>query len=89
LSQNYPNPFNPSTNINYSLPSDSRVTLEVYSISGERVAQLVNGNQPAGFYSVNFINKNVSSGVYFYRIIAVDNATGNQFSLIKKMMLLK
>ena len=89
LSQNYPNPFNPSTKINYSLPFDSKITLEVYSISGERIAQLVNENQVAGFYSVNFINKNVSSGVYFYRIIAVDKATGNQFSSIKKMMLLK
>jgi hypothetical protein len=93
LSQNYPNPFNPSTKINYSIPSDSKVTLEVYSANGERIAQLVNENQSAGFYSVNFgsssINKNVSSGVYFYRIIAVDNAKGNQFTSIKKMMLLK
>jgi hypothetical protein len=93
LSQNYPNPFNPSTKINYSIPSDSKVILEVYSTNGERIAQLVNENQSAGFYSVNFgstsINKNVSSGVYFYRIIAVDNAKGNQFTSIKKMMLLK
>ena len=89
LSQNYPNPFNPSTKINYNLPSDSKVTLEVYSITGERMAQLVNENQSSGFYSVNFLNKNVSSGVYFYRIIAIDNTTGNQFSSIKKMMLLK
>ena len=89
LSQNYPNPFNPSTKINYTLPSDSRVTLEVYSITGERIAQLVNENQSAGFYSVYFTNKNVSSGIYFYRINAVDEVTGNQFSSIKKMTLLK
>jgi hypothetical protein len=93
LSQNYPNPFNPSTKINYSIASDSKVTLEVYSANGERIAQLVNESQSAGFYSVNFgsssINKNVSSGVYFYRIIAMDNAKGNQFTSIKKMMLLK
>jgi hypothetical protein len=89
LSQNYPNPFNPSTKINYNLASDSKVTLEVYSISGERVVLLVDQNQSAGFYSVNFSNKNVSSGVYFYRITAIDKITGNQFSSIKKMMLLK
>jgi len=89
LSQNYPNPFNPSTKINYSIPSDSKVTLEVYSISGERMVLLVDQNQSAGFYSVNFSNKNVSSGVYFYRITAVDKVTGIQFSSIKKMMLLK
>jgi hypothetical protein len=89
LSQNYPNPFNPSTKINYNLASDSKVTLEVYSISGERVVLMVDQNQPAGFYSVNFTNKNISSGVYFYRITAIDKITGNQFSSIKKMMFLK
>src|ERR1035437_2857290 len=84
LSQNYPNPFNPSTKINYDLPSDSKVTLEVYNISGERIAQLVNENQSVGFYSVNFMNKNISSGVYFYRINAIDKTTENNFSEIKK-----
>jgi hypothetical protein len=89
LSQNYPNPFNPSTKINYDLASDSKVTLEVYSISGERIALLINENQSAGFYSVNFMNKNISSGVYFYRIIAIDKITGNQFYSLRKMILLK
>ena len=89
LSQNYPNPFNPSTKINYSLPFESKVTLEVYNVSGERIAQLVNESQSAGFYSANFINKNVSSGVYFYRIIAIGNTGGNNFSEIKKMILIK
>jgi hypothetical protein len=89
LNQNYPNPFNPSTKINYSLPSNSQVTLEVFNISGERIALLVNQNQSAGFYSVNFVNKNISSGVYFYHLVAVDQATGNNFSSIKKMLLLK
>ena len=93
LNQNYPNPFNPSTTISYSLPTDSKVTLEVYNTYGERIAQLVNETQSAGFYSVNFgsssLNKNVSSGVYFYRIIAVDNDKGNQFTSIKKMIFLK
>jgi Secretion system C-terminal sorting domain len=89
LSQNYPNPFNPSTQINYSLPSDSKVTLEVYNINGDRIVLLVDQNQSAGFYTVNFNNKNISSGVYFYHLVAVDKATGNNFSSVKKMMLLK
>jgi Secretion system C-terminal sorting domain len=89
LSQNFPNPFNPSTKINYSLPFDSKVTLEVYNITGARVNQLVNEEQLAGYYSVDFGASNLSSGVYFYRISAVDKATGNNFSSIKKMMLLK
>jgi hypothetical protein len=92
LNQNYPNPFNPSTKINYSLPSDSRVTLEVFNVLGVRVGQLVNKDQLAGFYSVEFnssLNKNITSGVYLYKMTAVDKVTGIGFSSIKKMMVLK
>ena len=93
LSQNFPNPFNPSTKINYNLPFDSKVTLEVFNITGERIGQLVNEEQSAGYYSIDFnsslINRSISSGVYFYRITAVDKASGNNFSAIKKMVLLK
>jgi trimeric autotransporter adhesin len=93
LSQNYPNPFNPSTKINYCLPSDSRVTLDIYNILGVKVGQLVNQDQAAGYYSVAFstssLNKSITSGVYLYKITAVDKATGNSFSAIKKMMMLK
>jgi hypothetical protein len=93
ISQNYPNPFNPSTKINYSLPFDSRVTLEVYNITGERMGQIVNQEQSAGYYTVNFssstLNRSIASGVYIYKINAVDKSTGNVFTSIKKMMLLK
>jgi hypothetical protein len=93
LGQNYPNPFNPSTKIDYNLPFDSKVSLEVYNIIGNRIAQLVNKEQLAGYYSVDFnlssFNREISSGVYFYRITAVDKTTGNNFSSIKKMILLK
>ena len=93
LGQNYPNPFNPSTKIDYNLPFDSKVSLEVYNIIGNRIAQLVNKEQLAGYYSVDFnlssFNREISSGVYFYRITAVDKTTVNNFSSIKKMILLK
>jgi uncharacterized protein (TIGR02145 family) len=93
LSQNYPNPFNPSTKINYQLPIDAKVLLEVYNITGERISQLVNNEQSAGFYSVDFnsslINGNLPSGIYFYRMSALNKATGNNFLAIKKMILLK
>ena len=91
LSQNYPNLFNPTTKISYSLPNDSKVTLEVFNLAGERVTQIVNKQQPAGYYSVNFGSssvKNIASGIYMYKLTAVDNAGMNFFS-IKKMMLLK
>jgi hypothetical protein len=93
LSQNYPNPFNPSTKINYTLPVDSKVTLEVYNITGEMIAQLLNEQQSAGYYSVDYnsssVNKSIPSGIYFYRLIANGNANGTNFSSIKKMMLIK
>ena len=90
LSQNYPNPFNPSTTIDYSLPADSRVTLELYSLIGEKVADLVNESQASGFYSYNFntSNLNLTSGVYLYKLTAVSNSN-EVFSQSMKMLLLK
>src|ERR1035438_3942280 len=89
LSQNYPNPFNPSTKIDYQVPVDAKVILEVYNIAGQKVVELVNQEQSAGYYTVDFGASKLSSGVYIYRIVASDKATGNNFSSIKKMMLLK
>src|ERR1035437_7498408 len=68
-------------------PTHSRVTLEVYNIIGERVAQLVNEEQSAGYYVVNFgtSSNNITSGIYIYKLTAADN-TGKNFSSIKKMM---
>jgi hypothetical protein len=90
LQQNYPNPFNPTTKIDYQVPTDARVILEVYNIAGQKVAELVNKDQSAGFYTVNFGGAgNLSSGVYIYKMTASNKATGSNFSAIKKMMLLK
>ncbi|MBK7629181.1 MAG: T9SS type A sorting domain-containing protein [Ignavibacteriales bacterium] len=90
LEQNYPNPFNPSTKIRYSIPSVSsakvgslNVTLKVYDVLGNEVATLVNENQSAGNYEINFDAKILSSGIYFYKLQA-----GN-FSQSIKMILLK
>ena len=89
LSQNYPNPFNPTTKIDYQVPVDAKVILEVYNITGQKVIELVNQDQSAGYYTVDFGSSKISSGVYIYRLVASDKATGNNFSSIKKMMLLK
>jgi hypothetical protein len=91
LSQNYPNPFNPSTRIDYQLPIDAKVSLEVYNIVGQRVAVIVNEEQSAGYYTVNFnasSYRNFTSGVYIYKLTSEDHA-GKNSSSIKKMMLLK
>jgi predicted acyl esterase len=85
LNQNYPNPFNPTTQIEYSIPNDVFVSLKVYDLTGREVATLVNANEAAGTYTMSF-NANIyglSSGIYFYKLVA-----GNEVS-IKKMTLIK
>ena len=91
LSQNYPNPFNPTTKITYALPSDSHVQLELYSITGQKVATLVNDNAEAGYYDipVNMSQYGLASGMYIYRFSGKELNSGKQFTSVKKMMFLK
>jgi subtilisin family serine protease len=83
LKQNYPNPFNPSTSIQYSIAESSPVTLEVFNMLGQKVAQLVNTTQVAGNYSVQFDAAGLSSGVYLYQLRA------GSYLETRKMMLIK
>jgi hypothetical protein len=91
LEQNYPNPFNPSTQIQFALPQESRVRLEVFNIIGERVANLVDETRSVGYYSERFYSTGLASGFYFYRIQASDPLTSNgpRFVDVKKFLLLK
>ncbi|GAB4289620.1 MAG: hypothetical protein Kow0098_07720 [Ignavibacteriaceae bacterium] len=88
LYQNYPNPFNPSTNISYNLPIDALVKIEVFSITGEKITDLVNNYQNSGYHSVNFNARNLASGVYIYRISAISDE-GKIFNFSKKMQLIR
>jgi hypothetical protein len=83
LEQNYPNPFNPSTTIKYSIAEDGLVKIAVFNMLGEQVATLVNTQQKAGRYEVNFNASELSSGVYVYRIEAAN------YTESKKLMLMK
>jgi photosystem II stability/assembly factor-like uncharacterized protein len=87
LAQNYPNPFNPVTNIDYELPQDSKVMIKVYDISGRVVSELVNLQQKAGFYTIQFNASNIASGNYFYQMIT--NANGNSTTITKRMVVIK
>ncbi|MCK4694493.1 MAG: T9SS type A sorting domain-containing protein [Candidatus Cloacimonetes bacterium] len=85
---NYPNPFNAHTTISYSIPSDGNVELIIYNIKGQKVKTLINGIQPSGVYNVTWngkdeIGKDVTSGIYFYKLRTQQN------ELTRKMLLLK
>lgn len=94
LGQNYPNPFNPTTKIKYTIPSviatplergrqSQFVTLKIYDVLGNEAAVLVNEVQAAGNYEVEFDASNLSSGIYFYKLVS------GSFVETKKMILLR
>jgi hypothetical protein len=90
LHGNFPNPFNPSTAISFDLPHASYVSLNVFDVEGKLVAELIEGERPAGQLSVTWNAVDVPSGVYFCRLEARNhsNASG-RFLGTKKMLLLK
>ena len=83
LEQNYPNPFNPVTQITFTIPESSMITLQVYDQLGRQVATLVNEGRSAGTYTEMFDASGLSSGMYIYRL----EANGHQ--LTRQMMLVK
>ncbi len=89
IEQNYPNPFNPSTTIKYSLPNESKVKITVFNILGQRVSQLINDVQNAGYHEIVWSAHNFASGVYLYSIEAVSSNGKSNFTAVKKMILLK
>ena len=100
LSQNYPNPFNPTTKIKYSIPLTRSplqggargwlVALKVYDVLGREVATLVNETKQPGNYEVEFNTKNLSTGIYFYKLKATPiGGQAGEFIQTKKIILLK
>lgn len=89
LISNYPNPFNTETTIDFSIPSESNVKLDIYNIKGQKVKQLVSDKLIADQHSVTWdgkdeFNKSVSSGIYYYKL-NVDGKT----EIMRKCLLLK
>ncbi|MFH1862086.1 MAG: T9SS type A sorting domain-containing protein [bacterium] len=83
LRQNYPNPFNPGTSISFSLDQVSPISLAVYNLKGEQVAQIASGTYGSGQHTVTFDATDLSSGVYVYKLQAGER------SLARKMLLVK
>jgi hypothetical protein len=88
LFQNYPNPFNPETNISFSLPQESQVNLKIYNLKGQLVKVLVKAKLSAGIHAFSWngkdeSGKDVSSGIYFYKL------TAGEYSETRKMVRIK
>jgi hypothetical protein len=83
LRQNYPNPFNPATEMRFTIPTASQVSLEIYNLLGQKVATLVDGYLPAGNHVERWDATGQASGVYLYRL-----QVGN-YTETKKMLLMK
>ncbi len=85
IHQNYPNPFNPSTQISFSLPFTTSVTIEVFDLTGRKVATVINNKtHSSGTHSYQFDATNLSSGIYLYKI-----SGSNGFTELKRMTLIK
>jgi hypothetical protein len=83
MDQNYPNPFNPTTQINYQLPENNHVTLQVYDVLGNLVTTLINNEVEAGYHSITWNASGIASGIYFYTL------RSGSFVATKKLILLK
>jgi hypothetical protein len=87
LTQNYPNPFNPETSIDFDLPFDSKISITIFDITGKSIKTIISESRPAGFHTIRFNASALSSGIYFYRIIA--ESPNQTFIATRKMLLLK
>ncbi|MFZ2323023.1 MAG: LamG-like jellyroll fold domain-containing protein [Ignavibacteriaceae bacterium] len=88
LAQNYPNPFNSQTNIEFKIPINSKVKIEIFDVLGQKIRTLLNAEKSPGTYTVNWNGKNdfndsVNSGIYFFKL------SSEKYSDTKKMVLLK
>jgi hypothetical protein len=84
LQQNYPNPFNPVSVIEFGLPRNSAVTLQVFDVLGRKVADLISGDRmEAGRYAIRFDGSNLASGMYIYRLKMSDKVLTKKMTLIK------
>jgi hypothetical protein len=83
LEQNYPNPFNPSTMIQVHIPKNTRMRLVVYNMLGEFITELANAEFSSGTYEFNFEARDLSSGIYVYRIESPDFTVSKKMNLVR------
>lgn len=91
---NYPNPFNPSTEIKFAMPEAGRVKLQIYSVTGQLVQTLADGEMPSGRHTLTWSSRDqsdavVASGAYFYQLVAQKPSGETAFTETRKMTLVK
>ncbi len=91
VSKNYPNPFNPSTKISYALPADANISIELYTVTGQRIAVMLNETVAAGYhdFSIDMTPYNLSSGLYIYKFSGKELSSGKNLNYVNKMIFLK
>ena len=90
LNQNYPNPFNPQTTISFTISEQAHVILQVFDPLAREIATLVNETLPAGIHNIVFNGENLSTGVYYYKLLVKSNERKQpDYIDVKKMILVK
>lgn len=83
LSQNYPNPFNPTTRIEYALPKETDVKIEIFNTLGQSVATLVDSRKPAGYHTATFEAVGLGTGIYIYKLSSPDATITRKMLFVK------
>ena len=83
LSATYPNPFNPVTTLEFGIPINGNVSIEVYNLHGRLVETLADYHMEAGYHSIVWNANSYASGVYFVNMIAGDYVKTQKLMLIK------
>jgi hypothetical protein len=89
LGSNFPNPFNPSTSLQYQMPCNANVRLAIFDVLGREIAELVNGNQPAGHYTVRWDASAAATGIYYARFTVTNEIGRVVYSKVNKLLLMK
>jgi len=84
ISKIYPNPFNNRATISFDLPAAGRVSLEVFDLSGKRIAEVGTGHYPAGSHCVTWEATGQPAGVYLLKL-----SDGSAVAKMERMVLLK
>ena len=91
ISNPYPNPFNHITNLNFGIPTDCNISIDIYNIQGRLIESIVNGHMGAGYHTINWNADAYSSGMYFINIHAnpINSNIIEQSIKTQKLLLIK